>query len=138
MNQAQNHALLSYEETTRLNQQIDAILSSRCSAGKKIRQLEKLNQSVTTPLAKSRIAYLQRRLQAKRRAFIGRLLAAPFLLAYLLFMLNLTHVLRYPDQNLNPGFALPSATTVIYLLFLSPLAVLAVCLIRYFRSGGRR
>lgn len=128
------HTLDSYEENRNVQKQISAILSDSSSTREKERKLQKLKDSVHTPLSKSHIAYFQNKIKTQRRVFYSRILAAPWIIAYLFFTLYRMYYFIYPEKphyELNLPFFPMDATLFFGMI---PIWILLFYLIQYLIS----
>lgn len=126
--------LSSYEENIILDAQITAILSSKSSAFKKRKDLNKLQESAITPLAKAHVKYYQKQLSESGFTALGRILSAPLVIAYFFLIIYRIYFVLYPDKPHYNSIPLLSELDLIEWIIITPLVILVYYLLRYFLS----
>ena len=91
--------LIAYEEEKQLAEKINAIIVDKDFTLNKMKKLQSLRLTVTSPLAQSHIDYYIQRLRSDMLTRVARMIGFIIVTVYLVFMLFRVYWFYYPDKN---------------------------------------
>lgn len=91
--------LIAYEEEKQLTEKINAIIEQKDFALNKIKKLESLRETVTSPLTQSHIDYYSQLLRSDMRMRVARVIGFIIVAVCLIFILFRVYWFYNPENN---------------------------------------